>query len=595
MQSNTPPASVTKGTAQKADCWDIDTALVGQRAITAMDAGLMVLDLRGRLIWANPSYCRMVGRDLNTIVGGSPFEFAVPEASRLSPGAIAAIRFTPGSGPDPDVSTLRKLRADGTEFWAELRTTFDHFPGHGDAAIVVVRDVTEQIAQKRALADRTADFQTRLHEDDLTGLMNRRGMMAALDTAIQSAAWDGRGIGLIDIDVDHLKSVNDAYGFAAGDALLCHVAKQLNKALTPDDIAARVGGDEFMILCNEVSSAKELSARSAQLIKSVSAPIELGRAALSASITAGAALSTSEDRTPTALLKRANFALFDAKQQGRGKTTIYDSALHARKQNEDLIARELEQALVAEQMSFAFQPTIDAIAHRVSGFETLVRWINPRLGPVSPATFLPIAKASGLLGQLDQAAFEAAVAHKKRLMAEGHSGLRIGFNGSAEFLAQENFVEVFLGTLQAENIPPEEFVLEVLETVVFRDTSDENPLVLALRKLNEAGVMVMLDDFGTGYAGLTHLASLAVSGVKIDRSLTMNVLKATTSAKIIAMMYDLCRDLQLSVVTEGVETQDEVEAIIALGGRFMQGYRFARAMPADETIRFLENWDAPIR
>ncbi|MEL6571275.1 MAG: EAL domain-containing protein [Pseudomonadota bacterium] len=585
MQPDRLPAKLRQNTPEELpqpQVRAIDQAAITRLACAAMDAGLIVLDLDGHLLWANPAYCDIVGRDSQSLIGKRPFAQGAQDVCSILEDQIA-------NGVSPNGAKLVLNQSSGTYLPIDTRTSFHHLPGYGEVAVVVAWKLAptaehDSINIQQVDGARRAAF---AHCDALTGLLNRGTMIDALDAVLTSSAAQRRQVGLIDIDVDHFKAVNDAHGSSAGDALLCHVARQLQATLTPADVLGRVDGDEFLVLRKDVQSQHELTALSKSLVEKSRRPLYIGGARLSASISVGAALAPPESLAANELLRRANFALSDAKQTGRGKAAIYDGALHARQKNQELIAQDLEQALAAGEVSFAFQPTFDAVAKKVRGFETLVRWTNPRIGPVSPATFLPIAKAKGLLCQLDQAAFQAALQHKQVLDAAGYPNLLIGFNGSAEFLAQDNFMTTFMAALDSHSVAPEHIVVEVLETVVFQDLTTDNPLVGVVKDLNDAGVIVLLDDFGTGYAGLTHLAQLAVSGVKIDRSLTRNVLKDQTSAKIIAMMLDLCRDLDLHVVTEGVETGEEADAIVALGGRVLQGYHYSKAMPADETLAWL--------
>ncbi|MEL6641759.1 MAG: EAL domain-containing protein [Pseudomonadota bacterium] len=564
-----------------------EQSAIWQVASTAMDAGLIVLNMRGRVLWANPAYCRMLGHDLNAIIGCNPFSFAVPEDLRPSQDVIDAFQYKKPATGKSSIATLRNVRNNGEKFWIELKTTFDILPQVGDVAVIVARDVTAQVAQQKALQDRTSALHALAHLDSLTGLANRRGIMDALQTAMSSMAPQDRQLGLMNIDVDHFKAINETYGQAAGDALLRHVATRLQQDLQIGDIAARVGGDEFLVLCQNVATEADFASFGNTLIEKAKSSVVIGGSKISADLSIGAAISTRGTIEAEEFLKRANFALFDAKQRGRGKVTIYDSALHARKQNEDLLTTELRQALDLGQMTFAFQPTFDAKQKKVLGLETLVRWQNPRLGPISPAEFLPIARNAGLLGQLDKAALVAALKLKRSLVAAGLPGIRVGFNGSAEFLSQDNFIDMFLETLALHDAETSDIVVEVLETVVFHDVTEHNPLARVVKDLRDAGSMVLLDDFGTGYAGLTHLASLAISGVKIDRSLTKNILTDSNSAKVIAMMVELCRDLDLYVVTEGIETQDQADALLRLGGVVIQGYLIAKPMTAEETVAWL--------
>lgn len=566
-----------------------DAAHIYRVACSAMDSGVIVMSMRGRILWANPAYCRMIGHDLNAIVGRNPYEFAVPEDMRPAPEVIHAFHFKKPRTGKPHAAKIRAMRKGGEAFWAQLNTTFDHLPDYGDVAVVVAHDLGQNnLHEHRSPADGAVAHDPLAQVDPLTGLFNRRGAMEALKASVGSSDRPDRKIGLMNIDIDHFKTLNDKHGHAVGDAILRHIASCLKTGFGPDSVTARIGGDEFLVLSDSVPSEEAFATLGNDLITTALAPVSVGKAVLSTKLSVGAAVAAAEGLVPDELLRRASFALYDAKQRGAGQVTIYDKSLHDQKQFDELLASDLREALEADRMSFAFQPTYNAALRAVKGFETLVRWHNPRLGLVSPAEFLPIAEEAGLLAQLDKAAFLAAIDLKHRLTEAGYEDIRVAFNGSADFLSQDNFVEMYLETLAHHRVAPGDILIEVLESVVFHDVTDQNPLVRVVKDLHEAGVTLLLDDFGTGYAGLTHLANLAVSGVKIDRSLTKNILTDNTSAKIMSMMIDLCRDLDLYVVTEGVETQDELAALLRLGGTMVQGYWLAKAMTADEAIDWLE-------
>lgn len=565
----------------------LDSHGVHRVVSTAINAGLVLQAMDGTILWANAAYGRMMGYNPADLIGTNPLSFSLPEEDTPTPAEIAKFRFKKLPKKQHCIEVCRYRRSDGSLFWVEINMSFDKLRGFGDVAIFIARDVSDYIAQKEKLEESSRDLRRLASLDSLTGLANRHEMLRQLNNAMIMSQATGKPLGIMNIDLDRFKFINDTYGHSAGDALLRHVAQALQKTLRPGDQAARLGGDEFVVLCQGVQSADELSALGNLLLTAAAEPLIYEGAPLVASLSVGAAVVPEDGIDADDLMKRADFALYDAKHHGRGRVAVYDSALHARKKYEDMFAKELHDAVTSDTLSFVFQPTMRLQTGAIRGFETLVRWDSPRLGQVPPDQFIPVARDIGLLATIDNAALKAACALKTRMMRAGYNDIRVGLNGSADFLRHEDFLATFFGMLAGHEIPASGIVVEVLETVVFDDISRTSPLVQVVQKLSDAGVTVLLDDFGTGHAGLTHLAKLAVSGVKIDRSLTENVLTEKTSAKIIAMMLDLCQDLDFDTVIEGVETAEQARMLAQMGGRAIQGFWVAKGMPADEVIPWL--------
>jgi len=355
------------------------------------------------------------------------------------------------------------------------------------------------------------------------------------------------------------------------------------------DLLARSGGDEFIVLCRSVTTEDQLATFCGNLMETMETPIRYRSASFRPSVCIGAAIATDAELGAETLLKRANFALKNAKERGCSQLAIYDLKLHNRKIAEDTLADELSKAIENDEIVFYFQPTMRMDNGSIQSFETLVRWNNPRLGLVPPNVFLPIARKAGVMADIDLAALDAALKMVSLLKQAGFHNIRVGINGSEEFLSLNNFADRFFYELESHDVDPSAIAVEVLETVVFDDVTQSNPLVRVVQTLHDRGVTVLLDDFGTGHAGLTHLAKLAVTGVKIDRSLTENILTDNSSAKIVGMMHDLCVGLGIYVITEGVETTEQARCLRGLGGTLLQGYWLAKPMPADDVIPWLRH------
>ena len=558
------------------------------RAIsTAADAGLLVQAMDGTVLWTNNAYATMMGLPPAEIIGENPLSFALPPECRLSEAEIAAFRHKPSADNQPQISIYENVRSTGERFWVELHVSFDELRNYGQVAIVVARDISDHIKRQQELSATSVKLSHLAATDNLTGLSNRLDVLEKTKMAFFSQRKKGGLIGLLEIDLDHFKTINDSFGHSAGDAILCKLATTLENTIGSKDIAARVGGDEFLVLCPNVKSLDDIEDLGQRIIAQNQSTIIMDGVTLQCDLSIGAAAVSATSSSPEELLKRADFALYEAKNRGRGCVAAYNGDLHKRHSAEALLVDELTEAVKNKNLTFHFQPTMLLETGQVRGFEALVRWQSPRLGLVSPCDFLPLAKSLGLMADIDMAALEAALNLKKNLNLHGHTTLKVGLNGSAELLAHPSFYSTLMQGLEVRDLLPSDVVIEVLETIMFDDAAPSNPHVQIIKKLHDAGVITLLDDFGTGHAGLTHLATLAVSGVKIDRTLTRNVLTDPTCAKIIAMMLELCRDLGIHTVTEGIETAEQAQAIHDLGGQVMQGFWLSEAMPGNQIINWL--------
>ncbi|MEJ6397510.1 putative bifunctional diguanylate cyclase/phosphodiesterase [Yoonia sp. 208BN28-4] len=547
--------------------------------------GIVLQDMHGIILWANPAYAALMGRDLHAMLGRNPLSFCLPEDETPSAAQIAAFRYDPQASSANDLALFRNRHGDGHIFWNQINQSFHQFPDGMWISILACRDVSEQISKEEQLM-RTRDDLARLAATDaLTSLANRSALTQFLDNQL---ARKGAGhLGILQVDLDKFKTLNDHFGHAAGDAMLVHVAGQLRKTIRKTDLAARIGGDEFVVVCPDITSLAELQIIGASVAQAIGQPLRCSQGVITGQACVGAAMVDDASITAQDIMRRVNAALYEAKSIGQGSVAIYDSTLHKRITDEDLLSSELMTAVSNDALSYYFQPIMSLEEGDIVGLETLVRWHHPRLGLIPPDSFLPVARKLGLMAQVDFGAMRAALAMKQKLNAHGPNNVRVTINGSAELLRHPDFFTRLSGTMAKRDVTAKEVVIEVLESVVIHDQDRVNPMVTTIKRLADEGFTTLLDDFGTGHAGLAHLSTLAVGGVKIDRSMTSKICDCGPDAKIIAMIHDLCEDLGFYVVTEGIETDEDAATLIGIGGKTVQGYWLAKPMPADDVIPWL--------
>lgn len=555
-------------------------------AVEHASDGLVIQELDGSLVWANPAYCRILGRELDEMVGRNPLEYAFLPEEIPSEEEIRNFRYDPQSKDDIGLKLRKNIRSDGTSFWNQINVSYRKSATGMEHAILVCRDVTEQIERDQKLQEIRCELEFAASHDGLTGVSNRHALMRYTEEILLSTHQRGACFGLLHLDLDEFKAINDTHGHSAGDAALKHVARVLKENVRNIDMVARVGGDEFVVVCPGVKELEALQEVADKLLVKVQSSFAWGDRTLNCGVSIGAALSDRTTSDPENLLIRADFALYEAKRSGRNQVAMYDEGLHQRHAHETQRASELIEVVGNRQLTHFFQPTLNIETGEISGLETLVRWKHPVDGMISPADFLPMAEQLGLMADIDFASIDAALNMKVDLQQAGHPNLKLAFNASGNILEHPDFVSRLMRGVLGRGIDPHHVVIEVLETIVFGDMTDSSVPVRIIEELRDAGFRIMLDDFGVGYAGLAHLAKLAVTGVKIDQSLVRNILIDDTSSKIVSTIIELCFDLGLDVIAEGVETHDVAGRLHELGCVELQGYWLSKPLDTET----LQTW-----
>jgi diguanylate cyclase (GGDEF)-like protein/PAS domain S-box-containing protein/excisionase family DNA binding protein len=474
----------------------------------------------------------------------------------------------------PGRPVQRDVRLDGGR-WGLLTATAVA-GGDGDV-LVIVRDITDRKRSELALAERA------LH-DPLTGLPNRALLLDRLEHAL---ARRGDAVGLLFVDLDRFKRINDELGHEAGDEALRAVVPRLQAAVRAGDTVARLGGDEFIVLCEAVRDEDEAAAVGERVRRTLrGAPLRVGAVEVEVRASIGVATSAGRDVTADALLRDADTAMYRAKEHGGDRVQRFDAAMRARRQDDLELERDLRQAIDRGELTVVFQPIVALPGAEPTGFEALLRWPHPTRGAVSPAVFVPLAERSGLIGRLGRMVLDTACAQVARWRS-AHPGApwaRVCVNVSPAQLAEPGFPDLVGIVLERHRVPPGSLTLELTETALLASSTAAG---VALDALHARGLRLVLDDFGTGFSSLSHLAAYPVDGVKVDRSFVAGLLDDRGSARpVVEGVVGMAHALGIDVVAEGVETLEQARALAALGCGAAQGFFFARPMPADEAIRW---------
>lgn len=505
---------------------------------------------------------------LQTAIGlglSSLFGFPVMVASEV----VAVLEFFSLELQTPDESMLRLMAQIGTQLG---------------------RVIERQRAQERLLHDA-------LH-DPLTHLGNRKLFLDRLQHfLLRSERVAGYQFAVLFIDLDRFKAVNDGLGHEAGDLLIVATAERLKAALRQvdlvardgsldlsDDVVARMGGDEFTVLLDNISSAQTPIRVAERLLKVLSAPFDLAgqQAFISASI--GIALSASGYTDVQAMLRDADIAMYHAKQNGRARWMMFDQAMQVTAVRRMQLEVELRQALDNDQLFLHYQPIVRPSNGAICGFEALLRWHHPVLGMVSPVEFIPLAEEVGLIGKMGSWVLEQACNQLRLWQLLGDVDLTMSVNVSALQLTDGRLVDLVKRVLRESSIASGTLKLELTESAVMADP--EHAMAI-LWQLKDLGVRVSLDDFGTGYSSLSHLRRLPIDTLKIDRSFVSQLDRHEDKRQIAEVVIMLARALGLDVVAEGVETQEELTILRAMGSDFVQGYFFFKPMAAEAAGQLL--------
>ncbi len=423
------------------------------------------------------------------------------------------------------------------------------------------------------------------YHDTLTGLANRMLLQDRLSRALTYAQRRQGKIGILFIDLDRFKTVNDSLGHGMGDRLLQAVAERLLTTVRSGDTVARRGGDEFVLVLPEITDSGGAVQVADHILKSLSSPFKLDKQVLYATPSIGISIYPEDGEDVDTLLKHADIAMYAAKEAGRARYQRFMPAMNERAQERLSLESRLRRAIERSELLLHYQPEIHLLSGNIVAVEALVRWQHPDLGLLMPDRFISIAAESGLITPLGEWVLRKACAQLKEWHAAGQPKLRVAVNVSAHQVKQDNFVELVLRILQEVDLEPKYLELEITEGVLMDDTSHT---LNTLQELHNLGVCIAIDDFGTGYSTLVYLKRFPIDRIKIDRSLVSNISpdrrdESAIASAIIAMAHSL----KLEVIAEGVETQDELDCLLSLLCDEAQGYYISRPLPAARCTEFL--------
>jgi len=551
-----------------------------RRAVEATENGIVIADACAPdqpIVYVNPAFARITGYPAAEAIGRN---CRFLQGEERDQAARPAIRAAIGQAREIRVQ-LRNYRRDGSPFWNELRMApvrdqdgqLTHFVG-------ILNDVSERRRAEEALAHRAT-------HDELTGLPNRELVMERLADAVARATGDGGCVGLVFVDLDDFKLINDSLGHASGDEVLRTVGRCLQAALQPGDTVGRFGGDEFVLVLS-APDRDAVARATAGVFEALSQPMDIGAASLQVTSSIGYCCHPDDGDDPALLLRHADQAMYQAKQQGRNCVVVYRAEFGTQASERLVLVSQLRDALQAGQFVLAFQLQFNQQRHPV-GMEALLRWQHPERGLLAPDAFIAVCEDSGLIVPIGRWVLREAARHHQILAAHGWGHLRIAVNVSAAQF-QQGLVDDVLSVMQAFALPADVLELELTESVVM--ASPDN-VIRDMATLRDAGVCIAIDDFGTGYSSLAYLKRLPLHRVKLDRSFVQDLGRDPDDEAICDAIIRMAQRLGLCTTAEGVETDLQRTWLAAHGCDELQGYLFARPAPFGDVLALLGRSGAP--
>ena len=443
----------------------------------------------------------------------------------------------------------------------------------------LVRDIADRIAVALSTAERDRRLHVLAHLDGLTGLPNRQRLLSMLEQELAAARAVHKRLGLLFIDLDRFKETNDTLGHAAGDTLLKRTAACIREVVRESDIVGRHGGDEFVVIIRDLNAATDLGVVARKLVKALAKPFEIEGNSVYAGASIGIAVFPNDGGEANDLLKKADTAMYQAKDAGRGRFAFFCKEMDLAMNQRVTLHRQLCQALEREEFILFFQPQVDLRTGRICAAEALVRWQHPVRGLLTPAHFIEVCEDTGLIEQVGKWVMREACAQHRRWREEGVDIPRVSVNVSSRQLRQPEFVASVDYAIVRAEMAPDSLEIEVTESLIL----DGGKLAIkALQALERAGARVAIDDFGTGYSSFTYLKTLPASILKLDKSFVTDIATDGDAATIASAIINMAHTLRKEVVAEGVETVAQLDFLRRAGCERVQGYLLCPPLPATQ-------------
>jgi diguanylate cyclase (GGDEF)-like protein/PAS domain S-box-containing protein len=532
----------------------------------------------GRWLQVNHSLCRLLGYSERELMAIDYLKVLHP--SDLSPALANFKDLLRGRIPSCQMEK-RYLHKSGEEVWGLWSASLAQ-DSHARTPNLIfqIQDIT---IRKQA--------EEKLHHDAfhdaLTGLPNRALFTDHVKLAIARLHRRGdQRFAVLYLDLDRFKVINDSLGHLGGDQLLIGIARRLENCLRPGDTIARIGGDEFTVLLEDIGDGTEVTLVAERIQKELSAPFNLSGREVFTTVSMGIALSSQEYERPEDILRDADTAMYRAKGLGKARHETFDTGMHSQAIKLLQLETDLRRAVERKEFIVVYQPIVSLESEGLRGFEALVRWHHPLRGLISPMEFIPVAEETGMIVQIGEWVLREACREMRRWQEifPSQPSLFVCVNLSVKQFSQQDLIQKVSAILQETKLSPATLKLEITESAVMENVEIATRMLTELREL---GVQLAMDDFGTGYSSLSNLHKFPINTLKIDRSFITHMVENNENAEIVRTITGLAQNLGMDVVAEGVETREQLEILRGLGCQFGQGYFFSKPVDSDGAETFI--------
>jgi diguanylate cyclase (GGDEF)-like protein/PAS domain S-box-containing protein len=547
---------------------------IAAEALASVAEGVIIADAERKAVAVNTAYTRLTGYTLQTLQHVRFDDMRLLPDGRPLPSSIWSAIAEGGNW----FGEVQSRRLDGSTYpeWLSISVIRNH-DGEIQHYVAVFTDITASKTDRQRLEYLAT-------HDALTGLANRAEFQRHCSQAIEIAAKAHGAIAVLFVDLDAFKVVNDSYSHAVGDRLLVEVAARISRELRENDIASRIGGDEFTVLLSGLRTREEAGYFANRLLASVAEPLRLSDYEITLSASIGIAGYPLDGNDPIALITNADAAMYAAKTEERNTFRFYTPMMHADARKRLLLGADLRQALVRDEFYLLYQPSIELRTGRIVAVEALLRWRHPTRGELMPDEFIPLAESLGLIRRIDSWTMQTVRDQIRRWEQAKLPPLRVAMNVSASTFGHPSFVDDVRQAVQSSGLAPKQLLIEITETAILRLGEDTERTMHALHAL---GIGVAIDDFGTGYSSLAYLKLSAVDYFKIDRSFVSGLPGESNDVAIVEAMLAISKSLGIGTIAEGIETKEQHDFLLRAGCVEGQGFLYARPLPASEIERLL--------
>lgn len=536
----------------------------------AIEEAIMVADTNDRIIAVNPAFTKLTGYSAAEAIGQTT---ALLKSSRQDEAFFQAM-WQQLNNTGQWQGEIWNRHKDGDEYLARLSisTVYDH-DGRPIRRVGMSSDITEQRRAEEIIRKQA-------NIDPLTGLPNRRLFFDRLQRAINKSHRGHQKLALMFLDLDHFKDINDSLGHDMGDHLLQETTQRLTACIRETDTLARPGGDEFMLIMSELHELNSIDRVAQAILQTMTAPFQLKNECCYVSVSIGIALYPDDAENMEALLKKADQAMYAAKNLGRSRCCYFTPTMQEAAESRLRLSNDLRHALADRQIWVAYQPIVELASGEIRKAEALLRWRHPTRGQVSPAEFIPIAEDAGLITEIGHWMFHQVADQVSKWRIQHHAQFQISINQSpAQFQNNGGKMFEWFEHLQRLALPGECIAVEITERLLFDDSSRVADKLLALKN---AGMQTSLDDFCTGYSSLSHLKKFHIDYLKLDRDFVANLVGHSTDMALCEAIIQMAHALEMKVIAEGVETEEQRNLLTQAGCDYGQGYLFSKPVTAEE-------------